>query len=148
MLSSTSLCQNPLQEFDTTLERLFTFASWADKFDGVVHQAPIRANTIALNEPVGVMGIICPDLAPLASFITLIAAALCQGNRLIVIPSENFGKKEGFDMGDLFGNKSIFNKYENQETVNPFGDERYEVLQDYGIIDENWNLYDMNLGDK
>ena len=63
-------------------------------------------------------------------------------------PSENFGKKEGFDMGDLFGNKSIFNKYENQETVNPFGDERYEVLQDYGIIDENWNLYDMNLGDK
>jgi hypothetical protein len=65
-----------------------------------------------------------------------------------VIPSENFGKKEGFDMGDLFGDKSIFNKYENQETINPFGDERYKVLQDYGIIDENWNLYDMNLGDK
>lgn len=62
------------------------------------------------------------------------------------IPSENYGNKEGFDMGDLFGDKSIFNKYDKQENMNPFGDERYQLLQDYGIIDENWNLYNLNTG--
>ena len=38
LLHATAFCQNPIQEFDTALKRLFTFASWADKFDGAVHQ--------------------------------------------------------------------------------------------------------------
>ena len=139
LLSSTSLCQNPSQEFDTTLERLFTFASWADKFDGVVHQAPIRANTIALNEPVGVMGIICPDLAPLASFITLIAAALCQGNRLIVIPSENF-PLPAVDMYQIFDTSDVPSAAIN--IVTGKHEELIKTLSEHNAVDGIWNFGD------
>ncbi|MDC3018137.1 aldehyde dehydrogenase family protein, partial [Paracoccaceae bacterium] len=139
LLSSTSLCQNPLQEFDTTLERLFTFASWADKFDGVVHQAPIRANTIALNEPVGVMGIICPDLAPLASFITLIGAALCQGNRLIVIPSENF-PLPAVDMYQIFDTSDVPGAAIN--IVTGKHNELINTLSEHNTVDGIWNFGD------
>jgi len=139
LLSSTSLCQNPIQEFDTTLKRLFTFASWADKFDGVVHQAPMRANTIALNEPVGVMGIICPDLAPLASFITLIAAALCQGNRLIVIPSENF-PLPAVDMYQIFDTSDVPGAAIN--IVTGKHEELINTLSEHNSVDGIWNFGD------
>ena len=139
LLSSTSLCQNPIQEFDTTLKRLFTFASWADKFDGVVHQAPIRANTIALNEPVGVMGVICPDLYPLASFITLIAAALCQGNRLIVIPSENF-PLPAVDMYQIFDTSDVPGAAIN--IVTGKHNELINTLSEHNAVDGIWNFGD------
>ena len=139
LLSSTSLCQNPLQEFDTALERLFTFASWADKFDGVVHQAPIRANTIALNEPVGVMGVICPDRYPLASFITLIAAALCQGNRLIVIPSENF-PLPAVDMYQIFDTSDVPGAAIN--IVTGKHNELINTLSEHNSVDGIWNFGD------
>ena len=161
LLSSTSLCQNPLQEFDTALERLFTFASWADKFDGVVHQAPIRANTIALNEPVGVMGVICPDRYPLASFITLIAAALCQGNRLIVIPSENFplpavDMYQIFDTSDVPGaainivtgkHNEIINTLSEHNSVDGiwnFGDSKYETNIDRASVSNLKQIWSIN----
>ena len=139
LLSSTSLCQNPSQEFDTTLKRLFTFASWADKFDGVVHQAPIRANTIALNEPVGVVGIICPDIAPLASFITLIAAALCQGNRLIVIPSEKF-PLPAVDMYQIFDTSDVPGAAIN--IVTGKHNELINTLSEHTSVDGIWNFGD------
>ena len=51
LLSKSRYCKNPETEFDICLESLFTFASWADKYDGLLHQAPVRANTFAINEP-------------------------------------------------------------------------------------------------
>ena len=139
LLSLTTLCLDPIQEFDTALKRLFTFASWADKFDGSVHQAPIRANTIALNEPVGVMGIICPDIAPLASFITLIAAALCQGNRLVVIPSENF-PLPAVDMYQIFETSDVPEAAVN--VVTGKHGELIDTLCEHNSVDGIWNFGD------
>ena len=139
LLSSTTLSQDPRQEFDTALKRLFTFASWADKFDGAVHQAPIRANTIAINEPVGVMGIICPDIAPLASFITLIAAALCQGNRLVVIPSENF-PLPAVDMYQIFETSDVPEAAVN--VVTGKHGELIDTLCEHNSVDGIWNFGD------
>ena len=139
LLSSTTSCQDPIQEFDTALARLFTFASWADKFDGAVHQAPIRANTIALNEPVGVMGIICPDLAPLASFITLFAAALCQGNRLVVIPSETF-PLPAVDMYQIFETSDVPDAALN--IVTGKHNELINTLSEHNSVDGIWNFGD------
>jgi aldehyde dehydrogenase (NAD+) len=78
------------QEFDLSVSRLFTYAAWADKFDGQVHTPPVRNVALAVNEPIGVMGIICPDVRPLLSFVSLIAPALAMGNRVVVIPSEAY----------------------------------------------------------
>ncbi|HEV3310653.1 MAG TPA: aldehyde dehydrogenase family protein [Chloroflexota bacterium] len=77
-----------LTEVDAAIDRLFTFAAWTDKYDGEVHQTPFRNMTIAVNEGIGVVGIICPDEAPLLAFITPLAAAIAMGNAVVAVPSE------------------------------------------------------------
>ena len=76
------------QEVDASIARLFTYAAWADKWDGAVHHTPIRGVTLAMNEPVGVIGIAAPDDVPLLGFVSLVAPAVALGNTVIVIPSE------------------------------------------------------------
>jgi aldehyde dehydrogenase (NAD+) len=78
----------PGKEVQASIERLFYYAAWADKYDGLAHQPPMHGITVALNEPVGVIGIICPNEAPLLGFISLVAPALALGNRVIAVPSE------------------------------------------------------------
>jgi aldehyde dehydrogenase (NAD+) len=75
-------------EVDACVQRLFTYAAWADKYDGQVHQVPLRGVALAMNEPIGVMGLVCPDESPLLGLISLIGPALCVGNTVVVIPSE------------------------------------------------------------
>jgi aldehyde dehydrogenase (NAD+) len=76
------------QEVETSISRLFTYGAWADKYDGAVHSVPIRGVAIAMNEPIGVMGLACPDDQPLLGMISLIAPAIAMGNTTIVIPSQ------------------------------------------------------------
>jgi len=76
------------QEVDASISRLFTYAAWADKWDGAVHQTPIRGVTLAMNEPVGVLGLAAPDDFPLLGFVSLVAPAIAVGNTVIVVPSE------------------------------------------------------------
>jgi aldehyde dehydrogenase (NAD+) len=76
-------------ELDASIARLFTYAAWADKWDGAVHQTPIRGVTLAMNEPVGVLGIAAPDEVPLLGFVSLVAPAIAVGNTVIVVPSES-----------------------------------------------------------
>ena len=54
------------QEVEAAIERLFTYAAWADKYDGAVHGTPSRTVTLAVPEPIGVIGIACPDELPAA----------------------------------------------------------------------------------
>jgi len=75
-------------EVEASVSRLFTYAAWADKWDGAVHQTPIRGVTLAMNEPVGVLGIAAPDDFPLLGFVSLLAPAIAVGNTVIVVPSE------------------------------------------------------------
>ncbi len=74
-------------EVDASVHRLFTYAAWADKWDGSVHHTPFRNVTLAMNEPVGVIGLVCPDECPLLGFITAVAPAIALGNRVVVVPS-------------------------------------------------------------
>jgi len=77
-------------ELDASIARLFTYAAWADKYDGAVHNVPIRGVALAMNEPVGTLGLICPDEAPLLGMISLIAPAIAMGNTCVVVPSDAF----------------------------------------------------------
>src|SRR5881394_169813 len=69
------------REVDASIARLFTYAAWADKWDGAVHHTPIRGVTLAMNEPVGVLGIAAPDDFPLLGFVSLMAPAIDVGNK-------------------------------------------------------------------
>jgi aldehyde dehydrogenase (NAD+) len=78
------------KEVDAAVKRLFTYAAWADKYDGHVHGVPIRGIALAMKEPVGVIGAICPNEAPLLGFISCMAPALAMGNRVILSASEAY----------------------------------------------------------
>jgi aldehyde dehydrogenase (NAD+) len=95
-------------EVDLGIERIFTYAAWADKFDGAVHNPPFRNIAIAMNEAIGVVGVICPAEAPLLGFLSLVMPLLAAGNDVIAVPSERYplitaDLYQLFDTSDLPG---------------------------------------------
>jgi aldehyde dehydrogenase (NAD+) len=74
-------------EVELAVRRTFWYAAWADKFDGAVHATHTSNVTLAMIEPWGVMGLACPDEAPLLAFVSLVMPAIAMGNRVVVIPS-------------------------------------------------------------
>ena len=82
--------RNGKAEVDTAISRLFTYAAWADKLDGAAKGVPMRGVALAMREPVGVIGALCPDEAPLLGLISLMAPAIAMGNRVILCASQTF----------------------------------------------------------
>jgi aldehyde dehydrogenase (NAD+) len=78
------------QEVQTSIDRLFTYAAWTDKWDGAVHHTPFRNVTLAMPEPLGVLGIVCPDSAPLLGFLSTVLPAVALGNCVVALPSEPY----------------------------------------------------------
>jgi aldehyde dehydrogenase (NAD+) len=76
------------REVEASIRRLFTYAAWADKFDGAIHNPPLRGVVLAMHEAQGVIGIACPDENPLLAFVSLMAPAIAMGNRVVIVPSE------------------------------------------------------------
>jgi aldehyde dehydrogenase (NAD+) len=79
--------QLAIREVETSISRLFSYGAWADKFEGNVHSPPMRGVALAMKEPVGIIGIGCPESTPLLGFVSLVAPAIAMGNRTVVIPS-------------------------------------------------------------
>lgn len=75
-------------EVESTIERIFTYAAWADKYDGAVHQTPFRGVTMAVPEPIGVVAVVCPDDQPLLSMVALAAPLIAMGNAIVLVASE------------------------------------------------------------
>ena len=75
-------------EVEASLDRLFTYGAWADKFDGNVHSVPVRGVVLAMREPVGVVGVLCPDDFPLLGPVSLLAPLIAMGNTCVLVPSE------------------------------------------------------------
>jgi aldehyde dehydrogenase (NAD+) len=95
-------------EVDLSIQRIFSYAAWADKFDGAVHNPPFRNIAIAMNEAIGTVGVICPREAPLLGFLSLVMPALAVGNTVIAVPSEAYplitsDLYQLFDTSDLPG---------------------------------------------
>ena len=77
------------KEVDAAVRRCFSYAAWADKYDGAVHHTPFRNVTLAMPESLGVIGVAAPDELPLLSFLSVTLPAIAMGNRVVVIPSES-----------------------------------------------------------
>ncbi|MCL4131751.1 UNVERIFIED_CONTAM: hypothetical protein GTU68_036278 [Idotea baltica] len=77
-----------LQEVHASIDRLYTYAAMADKYDGRVHHTTHRNVTLAMPERIGVMAVVCPDHSPLLGFISTVIPAITMGNTVIVVPSE------------------------------------------------------------
>ena len=77
-------------EVEAGVSALFDAAAWADKFDGAAKGVPLKGLALALREPVGRIGLICPDAAPLLGLIVPAAHALAMGNAVVAVASEPF----------------------------------------------------------
>ena len=126
-------------ELDLSIERIFSYAAWADKFDGAVHNPPFRNIAIAMNEPIGTMGILCPTEAPLLGFFSLVLPALAVGNTVIAVPSEVYplitaDLYQLFDASDLPG--GVIN------IVTGYASQLLKTLAEHDDVDAVWSFGD------
>ncbi len=90
LVQTGSSLRSAKQEVDNALECLFYYAAQADKYDGRVHSTNSKKlTTLAMNEPFGVLAIICPDTSPLLALVSMLAPAFAMGNRIVVVPSQS-----------------------------------------------------------
>jgi aldehyde dehydrogenase (NAD+) len=75
------------REVSLAIERIYSYAAWADKYDGQVHHTPFRNVTLAMPEPIGVLGIVAPESWPLLGFVSTVMPAIAMGNRVVAVPS-------------------------------------------------------------
>jgi aldehyde dehydrogenase (NAD+) len=126
-------------EVNVGIERIFSYAAWTDKFEGAVHDPPFRNVTIAMNEPIGAVAIICPNDAPLLGFLSLVMPVIASGNTAIAIPSETYplitsDLYQLFDTSDLPGGAvNIVTGYQSQ---------LLKTLAEHNDVDAIWCFAD------
>ena len=123
------------EEVQRSVERLFSYAGWADKFDGAVHNPPMRNVSIAMNESLGTVGVICPAEFPLLGFFTLVLPLIAAGNTVVAVPSESYPLITGdlyqvFETSDLPG--GVVNIVAGRAT------ELLKVLAEHDDLDGIW----------
>jgi aldehyde dehydrogenase (NAD+) len=75
-------------EVAAAIDRAFTFAAWADKYGGTLQETPLRGLTLAVNEPIGVVGVVAPDAYPLLGLLSLVLPLMARGNVVVAVPSQ------------------------------------------------------------
>jgi aldehyde dehydrogenase (NAD+) len=126
-------------ELDLGLERIFSYAAWADKFDGAVHNPPFRNIAIAMNESLGTIGILCPAEAPLLGFLSLVLPALAVGNTVIAVPSETYPLITA-DLYQLFDTSDLPGGAVN--IVTGYASQLLKVLAEHDDVDAIWSFRD------
>jgi aldehyde dehydrogenase (NAD+) len=119
------------------IERVFSYAAWADKYDGAVHNPPFRSISLAMPEPVGTIGIVCPPDVPLLGLFSLLMPAIAMGNTVVAIPSETYPLIIGdlyqvFETSDLPG--GVVNMVSGRSA------ELLKVLAEHDDVDAIWSF--------
>jgi aldehyde dehydrogenase (NAD+) len=119
------------------IERVFSYAAWADKYDGAVHNPPFRSISLAMHEPVGTVGIVCPAEVPLLGFLSLVMPAIAMGNTVVAVPSEAYPLIIGdlyqvFETSDLPG--GVVNMVSGRSA------ELLKVLAGHDDVDAIWSF--------
>jgi len=122
-------------EVDLGIERIFSYAAWADKFDGAVHNPPFRSIAIAMHEAIGTVGVICPTETPLLGFLSLVMPALATGNTVIAIPSEQYPLITS-DLYQLFDTSDLPGGAVN--IVTGYASQLLKTLADHDDVDAIW----------
>jgi acyl-CoA reductase-like NAD-dependent aldehyde dehydrogenase len=84
---------DPDTEVDTAIDRWVWYAGWSDKFAQVLGAAnPVDGPyfNFTVPEPTGVVGVVCPDDAPLLALVSRLAPVAVSGNTSVVLASERW----------------------------------------------------------
>ncbi len=79
------------REVRAAIDRVVHFAGWTDKYEAVlgsVNPVAGRYFNFTVHEPMGVVGVIAPDDAPLLGLLTLLLPAITGGNTVVALASE------------------------------------------------------------
>ncbi len=121
------------------IERIFSYAAWADKYDGAVHNPPFRSIALAMHEPIGTVGIVCPPEVPLLGFVSLVMPALAAGNTVVGVPSERYPLITG-DLYQVFETSDLASGAVN--IVTGRSSELMKVLAEHADVDAIWRFGD------
>jgi aldehyde dehydrogenase (NAD+) len=124
-------------EVDAAVRRLFDYAAWADKWEGRIHATPFRNVTLAMHEPVGVLGLVAPVRRPLVGLVSMLAPAMAVGNTVVAVPSEAYPLVAG-DLIQLLETSDVPAGVVNVLTGRH--DELVPVLADHDDVDGLWYL--------
>ena len=78
------------REITATIDRLIYYAGWADKYEQVLGNVnPVAAPyfNFTVTEPMGIIGLLAPEEAPLLALVSLIAPAVTSGNTVVALAS-------------------------------------------------------------
>ena len=79
-----------LREITATIDRLIYYAGWADKYEQVLGNVnPVASPhfNFTVTEPMGIIGLLAPDEAPLLALVSLLAPAITGGNTVVALAS-------------------------------------------------------------
>ena len=122
-------------EVELGIQRIFTYAAWADKFDGAVHNPPFRNIAIAMNEPIGTVGVISPAEAPFLGFLSLVMPLLAVGNTVVAVPSEKYPLIAG-DLYQVFDTSDVPGGAVN--IVTGYASQLLKTLAEHDDVDAIW----------
>ncbi|MBL9219170.1 MAG: aldehyde dehydrogenase family protein [Opitutaceae bacterium] len=78
------------KEITATIDRLIYYAGWADKYEQVLGNVnPVASPhfNFTVTEPMGIIGLLAPEEAPLLALVSLIAPAITSGNTVVALAS-------------------------------------------------------------
>ena len=127
------------REVAQSIERVFSYAAWADKFEGAVHNPPFRNVSIAMNEPIGTVGIVTPPDVPFLGFLSLVLPAIAMGNTVVALPSERYALITS-DLYQLFDTSDLPGGVVN--IVTGRAAELTKILAEHDDIDAIWSFTD------
>jgi aldehyde dehydrogenase (NAD+) len=123
------------RELRLGVERLFSYAAWTDKYEGVVHSPPSRNISMAMNEALGTVGVVCPELTPLLGFLSMVLPLVAAGNCVVAVPSAAYPLIAG-DLYQVFETSDVPAGVINLVTGRPV--ELMKVLAEHDDVDALW----------
>jgi aldehyde dehydrogenase (NAD+) len=130
------------RELKLGVERLFSYAAWADKYEGSVHSPPFRNISLAMNEALGTVGVICPESAPLLGFLSMVLPLVAAGNCVVAVPSAAYPLIAG-DLYQVLETSDVPAGVINMVTGRPM--ELMKVLAEHDDVDALWCYGDETL---
>lgn len=79
-----------VREIEATIDRLIYYAGWADKYEQVLGNVnPVASPhfNFTVTEPMGIVGVLAPEEAPLLALVSLLAPAITSGNTVVALAS-------------------------------------------------------------
>lgn len=92
LLKSGSTGEKAKAETHAAIDRLVFYAGFADKYQSILSSVnPVSASyfNFSIAEPMGIIGVLSGEEAPLLSLVSTLAPVIASGNTCVLVPSKN-----------------------------------------------------------